>query len=71
MSSGWLPEEATMTMESKVRENQRIACDTENVSRRDPWDVMVETGIAVHQKNYAAEREGRGKSREIARSVRS
>jgi hypothetical protein len=25
---------------------------------------MVEAGIAVHQKNYAAEREGRGKSRE-------
>jgi hypothetical protein len=25
---------------------------------------MVETGIAVHQKNDAAEREGRGKSHE-------
>jgi hypothetical protein len=53
-----------MTMESKARENQRIARETENVSGRDPWDVMVEIGIAVHQKNYTAEREGRGKSRE-------
>jgi hypothetical protein len=25
---------------------------------------VVETGIAVHRKNYAAERGGRGKSRE-------
>jgi hypothetical protein len=64
MSSGWLPEEATMTMESNARENQRIACETEDASGRDPRDVVVETGIAVHQKNYAAEREVRGKSRE-------
>jgi hypothetical protein len=53
-----------MTMESKARENQRIALETEDVSGRDPSDLMVETGIAVHQKNYAAEREGRGKSGE-------
>jgi hypothetical protein len=46
MSSGWLPEEATMTMESKARENQRIARETEDASGRDPRDVMVETGIA-------------------------
>jgi hypothetical protein len=64
MSSGWLAEEATMTMESKARENQRIARETEIAWGRHPRDVMVETGIAVHQKNYAAEREGRGKSRE-------
>ena len=56
-----------MTMESKARENQRIACETEDASGRDPRDVMVETGIAVHQKNYAAERESRGKSRENRR----
>jgi hypothetical protein len=67
MSSGWLPEEATMTMESKAREIQRIARETENAWGMGPRDVMVETGIAVHQKNYAAEREGRGKSRENRR----
>jgi hypothetical protein len=67
MSSGWLPEEATMTMESKALEIQRIACETENAWGMEPRDVMVETGIAVHQKNYAAEREGRGKSRENRR----
>ena len=64
MSSGWFPEEATLTMECKVRENQRIARATEDVSGRDLRDVMVEAGIAVHQKNYAAEREDQGKSRE-------
>jgi hypothetical protein len=64
MSSGWLPEEATMTMENKVREIQRIARETEDTSGRDPRDVMVETGIAVHRKNYATEREGRGECRE-------
>jgi hypothetical protein len=64
MSSGWLPEEATMTMESKAREIQRIARETENTWGMRSRDVMVETGIAVHQKNYAAEREGRGKSGE-------
>ena len=53
-----------MTMESKAREIQRIACEAEDASGRDPRDVVVETGIAVHQKNNAAEREGRGKSRE-------
>jgi hypothetical protein len=64
MSSGCLPEEATMTMESKSRENQRIACEADDASGRDPWDVMVEAGIAVHQKSYAGERESRGKGRE-------
>ena len=56
-----------MTMESKARENQRIARETEDASGRDPRDVMVEAGIAVHQKNYAAEREGREKAARIAR----
>jgi hypothetical protein len=64
MSSGWLPEEAIMTMESETRENQRIAGATENAWRSAPRDGMVESGIAVHQKDYAGEREGRGKSRE-------
>ena len=64
MSSGWHPEKATMTMGSKSRENQRIACETEDASGRDPRDVMVEAGIAVHQKSYVAERESRGKSSE-------
>jgi hypothetical protein len=64
MSSDWLPEEATTTMESKARENQRIAHETEDASGRDPRDVIVDTGIAVHRKNYAAERECRGKRRE-------
>jgi hypothetical protein len=71
MSSGWLPEEATMTMESEAREIQCIARETENASGRDPRDVTVETGIAVHRKNYAAEREGREKAARMARSVRS
>ena len=53
-----------MTMESKGRENHGIARETEGASGRGPRDVMVETGIAVHQKNYGAEREGQGKSRE-------
>ena len=53
-----------MTMESKAQQNQGIARETEGTSGRDPRDVMVETGIAVHQKNYAAERDSRGKSRE-------
>ncbi len=44
-----------MTMESKARGNQRIAREAEGNSGRAPRDVMVETGIAVHQKNYAAE----------------
>jgi hypothetical protein len=55
MSIGWLPEEATMTMGSETRENQRIAVATENAWRKDPRVVMVEAGIAVHQENYAAE----------------
>lgn len=53
-----------MTMASKAGGNQRIARETEDASGRDPRDVMGETGRAVHQKNDAAEREGRGKSRE-------
>jgi hypothetical protein len=56
-----------MTMESKARENQRIVRETEDVLERAPGDVMVEPGIAVHQKNYAAERESRGESRENGR----
>jgi hypothetical protein len=64
MSSGWLPEEVTMTMEEKARENQGPARATEDTSGRVPRDVMVETGRAVHQKSYAAERESRGKGRE-------
>jgi hypothetical protein len=50
MSSGWLPEEATMTMESKARENQRIVRETDDASGRGPRDVMVETDRAVHRK---------------------
>jgi hypothetical protein len=53
-----------MTMESKSRENQRNARETEVPLGRDTKDVMVESGIPVHQKNYAAEREVRGKGRE-------
>jgi hypothetical protein len=64
MSSGWLPEEATTTMEDKARENQRLARATEDTPGRARTDSMVETGIAVHQKNCAAERESRGKGRE-------
>jgi hypothetical protein len=64
MSSGWHLEKATMTMESKSRENQQIACETEDASGRTARDVMVDAGIAVHQKSYAAERESRGKSGE-------
>jgi hypothetical protein len=64
MSSGWLPEEATMTMESKARENQRIVRETEDPSGRDARDVRVEAGIPVHQKNYVTERKVRGKGRE-------
>jgi hypothetical protein len=56
-----------MTMERKAREIQGMARETGDVSGRDPKDVMVETGIAVHRKNYAAEREGRGKSGENCR----
>jgi hypothetical protein len=44
-----------MTMERKARENQRVAGKTEDASGRDARDVMVEAGIPVHQKNYAAE----------------
>jgi hypothetical protein len=62
MSSGWHPEKTTMTMESKSRENQRIASETEDASGRDPRVMMVEAGIAVRQESYAAERENRGKS---------
>jgi hypothetical protein len=68
MSCGWLLEEATMTMESEARENQRIACKAEEVSGRDPGDEMVEVGIAVNQKNCARERKNRGKSRENSRN---
>jgi hypothetical protein len=64
MSSGWLPEEATLTMESEARENQCICCETGDVSGRDPKAVMVEAGIAVHQKNRAARREYPGKGLE-------
>ena len=64
MSSGWHPEKAILTMESKSREDQRIACEIEDASGRDLRDVKVEAGIAVHQKNYAAGRESRGKSSE-------
>jgi hypothetical protein len=53
-----------MTMESEARENQGIVREAEGTSGPFPRDVMVESGVAVHQKNYAAEREGRGKSRE-------
>lgn len=53
-----------MTMESKARENQLTTSETEDPSGKAPRDVGVETGIAVHPKNYAAGREGRGKSRE-------
>jgi len=53
-----------MTMGSKSRENQRIACETEDASGRDPRDVMVEADRAVHQTSYVAERESRGKSSE-------
>jgi hypothetical protein len=67
MSSGRHPEKATLTMEDKSRENQRIACETEETSGRAPGDVLVEAGIAVHQKSYAAERESRGKSGEDGR----
>ena len=64
MSSGWLPEEATTTMEDKARENQRLARATEDTPGRARTDSMVETGIAVHRKDYEAGQEGRGKSRE-------
>jgi hypothetical protein len=67
MSSGWDPEQATMTMGSKSQENQRIACEVKDDSGRDPRDVMVEAGIAVHQKSYVAEQESRGKSSEDGR----
>jgi len=53
-----------MTMGNKARENQRLAHETEDTSGRAPRDSIVETGIPVHQKNYAAERESRGKGRE-------
>jgi hypothetical protein len=56
-----------MTMERKARKIQGFTRETGDVSGRDPSDVMVETGIAVHRKSYAAEREGRGKSRENCR----
>jgi hypothetical protein len=52
-----------MTMESEARENQRIVCEAEIASGRDPRDVPVEIGIAVHQKNCGEERKIRGKSR--------
>jgi hypothetical protein len=64
MSSGWDPEKAIMTMESKSREDRRIACEIEGAWGRDPREVMVEAGIAVHQKSYAAGRESRGKTSE-------
>jgi len=52
-----------MTMESRAQENQRIACRAEEASGRDARDVIVESGIAVHQKNCAVERKCRGKAR--------
>jgi hypothetical protein len=55
MSSGWVPEEATMTMERKAGENQHIGRETEDASGRNVREVMVEAGIPVRQKNYAAE----------------
>jgi hypothetical protein len=64
MSSGWLTGEADMTMGGEARENQPLAREAEDASGRHPRGVMVEAGIAVHQKNYAVERESRGKSRE-------
>jgi len=60
MSSGWLCEEASMMMEGKAREDQRIVRETEGPSGRDARDVGVEAGIPVHQKNYVAERKVRG-----------
>jgi hypothetical protein len=53
-----------MTMESRARENQGPGGEAEDASGRAPGDRAVEAGIAVHQNNYAAERESRGKSRE-------
>jgi hypothetical protein len=53
-----------MTMEGKARENQRIASETAGPLGRGARDVRVEAGIPVHQKNYAAGREIRGKGRE-------
>ena len=50
-------------MESKARENQRIACEAEDASVEGAEDVMVETGIAVYQKTCAAERKTQGKAR--------
>jgi hypothetical protein len=44
-----------MTMESEARENQRIACKAETALGRGLWDVRMETGIAVHQKNCVGE----------------
>jgi hypothetical protein len=51
-----------MTMESRAREIQRIVGETGSASGRDARDVVVEAGVAVHQKNCVAEREGSGKS---------
>ena len=53
-----------MTMEGEARENQGLGREAEDARERPLGDWMVETGIAVHQKNYAPERENRGKSRE-------
>jgi hypothetical protein len=64
MSSGWLADEATTTMEGGTRGNQHNPHATEDAWRGEARDVMVEAGVAVRQKNYAAEREGRGKRRE-------
>ena len=63
MSGGCPAEKATMTMESKAREIQRIVSETEGATGRGPRDVVVEAGIAVHQKTCVAERKGPEKSR--------
>jgi hypothetical protein len=49
-------------MESKARENQRTAREIEDASERATRNVLVETGMAVHQKNCARERKTRGKA---------
>jgi hypothetical protein len=58
-----------MTMESKARKNQQIACGVERPPGRGAGDAGVEIGVSVNQKKYVRERKTRGKPARITGSV--
>ena len=58
-----------MTMESKARENQRIAGRVERSPERGTGDAGVEIGVSVNQKKCARKRKTREKPAKITGSV--